>query len=304
MRILVASQIFPAAVDKLRERHDVVCAFGANAEKLSTLIPDREALVFRSGVAVDRSLLARAPSLRYLIRAGSGLDNLDMDYVHQRGIELIRIPGPGARSVAELGFALMLSLARHVRRADQLLREGHWAKTEIQGHLLAGKTLGVYGMGNIGSLLGRMGAAWDMRVIGCVEHPSPQRSADFAAQGLQLADAGEVLAAADFLSVHLPLKDATRNLIDERALARMKHGAYLVNLARGGIVNEAALLGALREGRLRGAGLDVHEREGPGLISPLATLDNVILTPHIGANTLDSQQAIGERVVEIVTARS
>lgn len=304
MKILIASQVFPEAVERLRERHDVICAFGADSEKLKALIFDREALVFRSGVTIDAALMSRAPRLRYLVRAGSGLDNLDMDYVRAHGIELVRIPGPGARAVAELAFGLMLSVARQLRTADALLRQGRWAKSEIQGYLLAGKTLGVYGMGSIGSLIGRMGAAWDMQVVGCVERATPERAAEFDRQGLRLAPPEEVLATADFLSVNVPLSERTRNLIDEKAIARMKRGSFLVNLARGGIVNESALLAALTSGHLRGAGLDVHEREGEGKISPLAALDNVILTPHVGANTVDSQRAIGEQVIEIVTARS
>lgn len=304
MKILIASQIFPEAVEQLRQRHDVVCAFGADSERLGALIPDREALVFRSGVSIDAALMARAPGLKYLIRAGSGLDNLDMDYVESHGIELVRIPGPGARAVAELGFALMLALARQVRVADGLLRQGRWAKNQIQGYLLAGKTLGVYGMGSIGSLIGRMGAAWDMRVVGCVATPTSGRAADFARHGLTLAPPEEVLASADFLTINVPLREATRNLIDARAIGRMKRGSFLVNLARGGIVDEQALLQALVSGQLAGAGLDVHEREGEGKVSPLAALDNVLLTPHIGANTVDSQRAIGEQVLEIIGARS
>jgi phosphoglycerate dehydrogenase-like enzyme len=143
-----------------------------------------------------------------------------------------------------------------------------------------------------------------MEVVGCVERTTPERTEQFARAGLRLASPDEVLATADFLSVNVPLSERTRNLIDAPAIARMKPGSFLVNLARGGIVNEAALLAALTSGHLRGAGLDVHEREGEGRISPLAALDNVILTPHIGANTVDSQRAIGEQVIEIVTARS
>lgn len=304
MKLLLASQICPEAIATLRARHDVVCAFGAKGDRLRQLIADREALVFRSGVSIDAGLLAGAPALRYLVRAGSGLDNLDMDYVRARGIELVRIPGPGARAVAELGFTLMLALARQLRTADELLRRGRWAKNEIEGHLLAGKTLGIYGMGNIGSLIGRMGAAWDMTVIGCVGQPSPERAAEFERQGLQLAAPEEVLASADFLSINVPLNAGTRRLIDARAIARMKPGSFLVNLARGGIVDEEALLAALTDGRLRGAGLDVHEREGEGEVSPLAALPNVLLTPHVGASTIDSQRAIGELIVEIVNARS
>ncbi len=302
MKILVASPIFPAAVDVLREQHDVVEALNVPSDELKRLIRDREVLVFRSGVSITADVMRCAPDLSLLIRAGSGLDNLDMDYVQEHGLELVRVPEPGARAVAELAFAFMLALARQVPRADHLLRQGRWAKHEITGYLLADKTLGVYGSGNIGTQVGEMGRAWGMRVVGCVEHPSPARAASLAERGISLADSRDVLADADFVSLHVPLKDSTRNLIDAAAIARMKRGAFLVNLARGGVVDEAALLDALKRGHLAGAGMDVHREEGEGKISPLAELSNVILTPHMGAGTVDSQRKIGERVIEIVTA--
>jgi phosphoglycerate dehydrogenase-like enzyme/thymidylate kinase len=302
VRILIASAICPDAVTQLRRDHDVVCAFGAAGDRLKALVADREVLVFRSGVTIDADLMGRAPDLKLLIRAGSGLDNLDLGYAAQRGIRLMRIPEPGARAVAELSFGLMLGLARQILLADQALRQGRWLKNDLEGHLLGGKTLGILGAGNIGSLVGRMAAAWDMRVLACVAHPTPERAAEFARQGMRLTSLDEMLADADFLSVHVPLSDATRNLVDAGTLARMKRGSFIVNLARGGVVNEAALLSALQSGHLRGAGLDVHEQEGPGRVSPLAGLANVLLTPHIGASTVDTQRAIGERVLEIVAA--
>lgn len=301
MNLLFASPVFPAAIDQLRESHDVITAFNAPEAELIDVIVDREALVFRSGVTISADVMAAAPNLKLLIRAGSGLDNIDMDYVRERRLPLYRIEQPGARAVAELAFSLMLNLARQVRRADTLLRQGHWAKHEITGYLLEGKTLGIYGAGNIGRLAGRMGVAWGMKAIGCTEHPSPEVAAAFEKEGLELAPADEVLARSDFLSIHLPLTQRTRNIIDSDAIAKMKRGAFLINLARGGIVDELALLAALESGHLAGAGTDVHAAEGEGKISPLAGLDNVLLTPHMGAGTVDSQSQIGERVIEIVT---
>jgi len=304
MKLLFASPVFPAAIDQLRESHDVITAFNAPEGELIDVIADREALIFRSGVTISADVMAAAPDLKLLIRAGSGLDNIDMDYVREHELPLYRIEQPGARAVAELAFTLMLNLARQVRRADSLLRQGHWAKHEITGYLLEGKTLGIYGAGNIGRLAGRMGRAWGMDVIGCTEHPSPTVAADFDKEGLQLVSADEVLQRSDFLSIHLPLTDRTRNLIDAKAISKMKPGAFLINLARGGIVNELALLEALQSGHLAGAGTDVHTAEGDGKISPLAALDNVLLTPHMGAGTVDSQSQIGARVIEIVAAHS
>jgi phosphoglycerate dehydrogenase-like enzyme len=299
-KILIASAIDPDAIEALRKRYHVTCALNAREEVLQSLIKDRKVLIFRSGVSITADVMACAPDLRLLVRAGSGLDNLDVEFVRDRKLKLVRIPEPGARAVAELTFGLMLALARQVLVADRLLRQGRWAKYELSGHLLAGKVLGIVGTGNIGSRVGQMGAAWDMNVIGCVEYPSPSVAARLREKGIRLTHCQEVLATADFVSVHVPLKNSTRNLIGVEALSRMKPGAFLLNLARGGVVDEGALYQALREGRLAGAALDVHVEEGEGKISPLARLPNVVLTPHIGAMTIDSQREIGRRVVEIV----
>lgn len=302
MKVLIASSIYPAAIGKLEAEHDVVCAFDADEQKLRSLIADREVLILRSGVQITAGVLSIAQCLRLIIRAGSGVDNIDIDFVRQSDIQLVRIPGPGARAVAEMSFALMLSLARNVLEADRLLQKGHWAKHELTGYLLSGKVLGIYGAGNIGSCVGQFGAAWGMDVIGCVEHPTRTAAERLRDKDIRMTICDEVLARADFLSIHVPLKDSTHNLIDASAFSRMKQGAFLTNLSRGGVVNEAALYQALVKGHLRGAALDVHENEGEGKISPLAGLKNVILTPHIGAGTYDSQREIGEIIIEAIKA--
>ena len=302
MKILIASKIDPEAIEKLKENHEVVSAFGADKETLKSAIQGCDILVFRSGVDISAEVMAAAPTLKMLIRGGSGTDNLDMDYVNRQGLRLVRVPGPGAKSVAELTFALMLALARKVVEADRLTRQGHWAKSEMTGYLLTGKTLGVLGAGNIGGLVAHMGAAWGMKVLACVEHPSPERRESFENAGIVLTTSEQIMADADFISVHLPLKSDTRNFIDKDELALMKKHAYLVNLARGGVVNEAALHDALAEGRIGGAALDVHQAEGEGKVSPLAEFKNVILTPHIGASTFDSQKEIGKIILETMDA--
>ncbi len=302
MKILIASKIDPTAIEKLEENHDVICAFGADQERLKALIADRDILVFRSGVKISADVMSAAPDLKLLLRAGSGIDNLDVDYVNERGLRLVRIPEPGAKAVAEMTFALMLALARNLLEADRLTRQGHWAKNELYGFLLTGKVLGVIGAGNIGSLVGQRGAAWGMKVLACVEYPSTDRAKQFEKEGIQLTTCEELLSQADFVSVHVPLKESNRNLLDEEMFGYMKPGAYLVNISRGGVVNEEALYRALIEGRLSGAALDVHQAEGEGKVSPLAELKNVILTPHIGANTVDSQREIGEIVLDTVEA--
>ena len=302
MKILIASKIYSDSIEKLRENHEVICAFGADQETLKSLIPGCEILIFRSGVDISADVMAASPALKLLLRAGSGVDNLDLDYINRNGLRLVRIPGPGAKAVAEMTFALMLALSRRLLEADCLTRQGHWAKNELTGYLLTGKTLGVIGAGNIGSLVGRMGAAWGMKVLCSVEHSSLERANEFEEMGMTLTTSDRVLAGSDYVSVHVPLKPTTRNFIDKAALALMKPGAYLVNIARGGVVDEMALYEALSQDRLGGAAMDVHQKEGEGKVSPLAECKNVILTPHIGANTVDSQKEIGEIVLETVEA--
>ena len=301
LKLLVVSPIDPATLAQLEQQHDVITAYEAPEEAIRRLIVDREVLVFRSGVAITRGVLEDAPQLRMLIRAGSGLDNLDLEYAGQRGITLERIAGPGAQAVAELTFGLMLALARRIVVADGLLRRGRWAKTEMVGHLLRGKTLGIIGLGNIGTHVASLGVAWGMSVVGCVEQSSPKREVAYRAAGFELTDRNNVLASGDFVTVHVPLKDETRNLIDAAAIARMKRGAFLINMARGGVVDEHALYEDLTVGdHLAGAALDVHVNEGEGKVSPLHEMSNVVLTPHIGASTVDSQRQIGQEIVRIV----
>ena len=162
--------------------------------------------------------------------------------------------------------------------------------------------MGIVGAGNIGSQAGQLGAAWGMNVVGCVETWTREKADRLRAKGIELTTFDDVLEKSDFISIHVPKQKSTHNLIDEAALKRVKQGAFLVNLARGGVVDEAALLRALNEGRLRGAGLDVHVQEGPGKTSPLAELENVILTPHIGAGTFDSRREIGDVIIERIEA--
>ena len=303
MNILLASSISKHAIEKLNENHDVICAFNAPEDKLISLIKDRDLIIFRSGVQISAKVMGAAPNLKYLVRAGSGLDNLDVEYSEQRGIELVRIPEPGAKAVAELSFAFMLALSRNLLYADKEWKQGHWVKSELKSYLLRGKILGIVGAGNIGSLVGEMGSAWGMTVLGCVEDSAytPENEEFLKSKGVKLTTFEEVLSNADYLTVHTPLDDTTRNLIGKKELKLMKRGSYLLSLARGGVVNEKALLEELTEGdRLRGVGLDVHENEGEGKISPFASLPNVVLTPHVGAQTIDSQREIGDRVLETV----
>jgi phosphoglycerate dehydrogenase-like enzyme len=303
VKTLLASSIDPGAVEFLEREHDVVRAFNAPEERLAELVADREVVIFRSGVTISAAVLDRAPNVALLIRAGSGLDNVDVEQARRRGIEVVRVPGSSAQPVAEMTFALMLGLARKVALADRLLRDGHWPKAQLGGPLLTGKTIGIVGAGRIGSRVGEMAVAWGMRALGCVADPVPAVEAALAAKGITLTDFDTTVAESDFLCLHLPLEDSTRHLIDARVFSRMKDGSFLINMARGGVVDEAALYTELAEGgKVLGAALDVPEREGEGVVPPLASLPNVVLTPHIGAMAWDAQRLIGERVVTLLHA--
>lgn len=303
MRILIASKIDRDAIDRLAARHEVRCAFNASPEELLESIRGQQVLIFRSGVTISGAVLEAAGSLELIVRAGSGLDNIDQAELARRGIRLERIPRPSSQAVAELTFAHMLCLARNVRLADELLRQGRWAKNDLESYLISGKTLGVVGAGNIGRRVGEMGVAWGMRVLACVEHWSHERASDFKDAGMELTRLEDILPQADFLTLHVPLRPDTRGLIGAAELRRMKRGAFLVNVARGGVVDEAALFEAVGEsGHLAGAGLDTHESEGPGARSPLAGLPNVVLTPHVGASTVDTQREIGREILAILEA--
>jgi phosphoglycerate dehydrogenase-like enzyme len=303
MRILIASPIDAEAVVRLAEEHEVTCALGASERELARLVAGHEVLVFRSGVTVSRAVLEPATELRLLIRAGSGLDNVDLQAVERLGIRLLRIAGPGARAVAELALAHMLALARNLLQLDGLARQGHWAKHTFENHLLLGRTLGILGVGHAGRCLGSLGAALGLRVVGCVKRPSPERAEALRREGIELVGFDEVVEQADFLSIHVPLDETTRGLVGAAVFGRMKPGSYLIHLSRGGVVDESALFDALRSGeRLRGAGLDAHEREGAGLAAELRSLPNVVLTPAVGACTVETQRAIGREILAAVRA--
>lgn len=300
MKILIASFVVPEVIDALKAEHDVMVKFRPSTDELKELIVDREVVILRSGVYMIPEVMSLAPNLKLVIRAGSGLDNVDLDYLRDNNIHLARIPEPGARAVAEITFGFMISLAREFGVADPALREGRWIKTQVEGFLLRNKTLGIVGVGNIGKTVAQLANAWGMTVVGCVEHMSNEVVAAYQEQHIELVSLAELLQRSNFISLHVPLKESTRNLISTDELAMMKQGAFLINLARGGVVDEEALYESLLNGHLRGCALDVHEREGNGEISILAELNNVILTPHIGAQTVDTQIEIGQRILDIM----
>lgn len=294
------------ALDRLRERGELAfydSAPGSVDELVDRLRGAAAVVNVRMATPFDARTLDRLPDLRLISVVATGIENVELEAATARGVIVSNVPGTSTVSVAELTFGLLLSLVRKVSLADRLLRDGHWPKAQLGGPLLAGKTLGVVGAGRIGSRVGEMGAAWGMRAIGCVDTVNSAVATALAERGVTLTDFDTVVSEADFLCLHLPLDEHTRHIVDARVLSRMKDGSFLVNVARGGVVDEQALYTELTEGdRVLGAALDVHESEGEGVVSPLAALPNVVLTPHIGAMAWDAQRLIGERVVELLGA--
>ncbi|WP_242360475.1 phosphoglycerate dehydrogenase [Anaeromyxobacter sp. SG17] len=295
-RVLVSDDLSPEAVRILQAAGlDVDVRVGLRPEELERIIGDYDGLAVRSATKVTARLLEKAARLKVIGRAGVGVDNVDLAAATRRGVVVMNTPGGSSITVAELALAMILALSRHVAAATASVKGGKWEKKRFQGHELAGRTLGVVGIGNIGSVLVERALAMRMRVVAFDPFISPEAAAKL---GASLVDLETLWREADVVSVHVPLTEKTRNLVDAAALAKMKKGAILVNCARGGIVDERALAEALRSGHLAGAGLDVLEQEPPPADHPLLALENVLLTPHIGASTEEAQSAVAIAVAE------
>ncbi len=264
-------------------------------------IQDFEIVVVRSRTTITRQMIERASRCKIIARVGVGLDNIDQDAAREKGIRVINAVEGAMNAVAELVLGMMLSLARHTARADRAIRDGKWLKKELKGTELRGKYLGIVGLGNIGKRLGRLARALNMNIIGYDVVPIDE---EFAKEvGLIKADLDTLLKSSDYVSLHVPLLDSTRHMIDAQKMSIMKNTAVLINASRGGVIDEDALYDALSSGTLGGAGLDVFEEE-PAVGSRLAELDSVVMTPHIGAQTKEAQSlaanVTGEKIVQIL----
>jgi D-3-phosphoglycerate dehydrogenase len=298
-RVVVAEEIAPAGIDLLRESCDVAVAFGASREGLLSLLAGARGLIVRSATRVDAELLDVAEDLTVIGRAGIGVDNIDLEAATAGGVLVVNAPTSNAVSAAEHTMALLLSQARRVPEADRSLRGGSWERSRFQGVELHGKTLGVIGLGRIGTLVAQRAQGFGMRVVAHDPYVGDDRARRL---GVQLAPTLEgLLGQADFLTIHLPLTRATENLIGPGAIARMKPGIRIVNASRGGIIDEEALAGAIEEGRVAGAALDVFARE-PLENSPLLGLPQVVLTPHLGAATTEARDKAGLDVARAVVS--
>ncbi len=276
-------------------RFTVVRVDDSSSSEFWTAITSCDALIVRSATKVDEQMLSRARSLKAVGRAGVGVDNIDVNAATARGIAVLNAPGGNTIAAAELTVALMLVLARQISDADASMRQGRWDRALFRGVELKGKTLGLIGAGRIGGEVAIRCQAFGMDVI--VYDPYlPSGRAE--ALGVDLVDLGRVLREADMISIHVPLNEETRHLVDADALDRMKDTAFIVNASRGGVVDEAALAQGLAGGKIAGAALDVFVEEPLSADSPLLTAPNLVLTPHLGASTAEAQIAVAVEVSE------
>lgn len=290
MKIVVADDLPASALDLLRaEGWEVDARTGRAPDQLAGDLAGADALVVRSATKVTAQLIAAAPRLRVIARAGTGVDNVDVPAASVRGIVVMNAPGANSISVAELAVGLILALARHVPAADAAMKLGKWEKKKFLGEEIRDKTLGLAGLGRIGQEVARRAAAFGMRIIAHDPFISEQVAADL---GVQLVSLDDLFARADYLSLHMPVNEKTRNLVNADRLARARKGIRIVNTARGDLIDERALADAIEAGQVGGAALDVFQTEPPP--DPrLQTLPQVVATPHIAASTREGQELVG-----------
>lgn len=297
-KILVADKLSEAGL-KVLTRHkefEVRVEKGLSPEHLKAAIPEFDALIVRSSTKVTADVLAAANNLKVIGRAGIGVDNIDVGAATLRGIVVMNTPMENAIAAAEHTISLMMAFARKIPQAVASMKAGRWEKSAFIGSEVFNKTLGIIGIGNIGSIVAERATGLGMRVIAYDPHIPPQTA---SRRGIPLVSLEELLARSDFVTLHVPLTEETRNMIDARALKKMAKGSVLINCARGGIVNEQDLHDALVSGHLSGAALDVFEHEPPGDI-PLCKLENVLCTPHLGASTVEAQENVATAIAEQV----
>lgn len=297
-KVVIAEPISEAGTEALERDYDVFVAIGLERAQLMAELSDAAALIVRSATKVDAEMLAAAPQLRVVGRAGVGVDNIDVEAATEAGVMVVNAPDANTISAAEHTMALLLAQARRVPEADASLRGGAWDRKRFKGVELHGKTLGIVGLGRIGTLVAARASAFGMRVIAFDPFVGDARA---ERMGVTLVPLDEVFATADFITIHLPKTPETENLFDAAAFAKMKRGVRLVNVARGGIVDEDALAAAIRSGTVAGAAIDVFKSE-PTTHSPLFDLPEVVVTPHLGASTAEAQDKAGTSVAEAVAA--
>ena len=304
MKVLVAESVAQEGLERLRAHHEVDERIGLGRDELCAILPDYDALIVRSQVQVDAELIAAGTRLVVIGRAGVGVDNVDLDAATRAGITVVNAPTGNTIAAAEHTLALLYAIARKLVPAEASLRRGEWKRAQFTGLELRGRTLGIVGLGKIGQAIAARAIAMEMTVLGVDPYITPEQAEN---HGVDLVDFDTLLARSDVITVHVPLTRATKHLIGTEALAKMKPGAILLNVARGGVIDEAAVAEALRDGRLAGAGVDVFDHEPPAG-SPLLDAPNAVLTPHLGASTAEAQVLVSEevaaQVIDVLDGRS
>lgn len=294
MNILIAEPLSPAGLELLQAQqgYNIIVS---NPKEYERHLADADALVVRSAVQVTAEILAKAPKLRVIGRAGIGVDNVDLDAATAAGVLVMNTPGGNAASVAEHSLALMLSMARHITQADASTRAGKWEKKKFLGNELRGKTLGILGLGSIGREVVKRARAFEMRILAYDPYVTSHIAKDL---GVTLVPLDELYRESDYITLHVSLTPETEHILSREAFEKMKPGVRILNCARGELVDEVALREAIESGKVEGAALDVFATEPPPAGYPLFGLDSVIATPHIGGATEEAQEIVGVRIAE------
>lgn len=296
MNILIAEPLAPAGIELFRSQAGWNTVL-SNPKEYMQHLADADALLVRSAVQVDKSVLEKAPKLRVIGRAGVGVDNVDLEAATEAGVLVMNTPGGNAISVAEHTLAVMLAMARHIPQADASTRAGKWEKKKLMGHELRGKTLGVIGLGSIGREVVKRARAFEMRIIAHDPYVTAKLAADL---GVELTDLSRLYAASDYITLHVAATPETTGMLSHEAFSQMKEGVRVVNCARGELVDEEALVAALSSGKVAGAALDVYATEPPPPNYPVFCAPGLLATPHIGGSTEEAQEIVGVRIAEQV----
>jgi D-3-phosphoglycerate dehydrogenase / 2-oxoglutarate reductase len=302
LKVLIADSISQRGIDELSRDNalDVAIKTGLSEKELIEVIPPFSALIVRSQTRITANILNAGVKLRVVGRAGVGVDNVDVETATRRGVVVLNAPGGNTVSTAEHAFSLLLAVARKIPDADANVRSKNWDKKDFEGVELYNKTLGVIGMGRIGSELSRRAIAFGMRVVAYDPYLSVTRARSLQVDLVEELD--DLLTSADFISLHTPLTSETRHILDAARLRKTKRGARIINCARGGLIDEAALAHALQDGHVAGAALDVFEIEPLPSDSPLRSAPNLVLTPHLGASTVEAQESVGIEIAQSIRA--
>lgn len=302
LKVLVADPVSQSGVDELAAGGalEVTVQTGLPEAELIKIIPEFSALVVRSQTKVTAAVLEAAKKLKVVGRAGVGVDNVDIEAATKHGVIVMNTPGGNTISTAELAFSLIVSLARSIPQADASVKAGKWDRKKFEGAELYNKTLGILGMGRIGTEVARRAIAFGMRVVAYDPYLSEAKARSLQVEVVDNID--DLLPRVDFLTMHMPLTAETKHMIDARRLGLIKKGARIVNCARGGLIDEAALKDALESGHVAGAALDVYEVEPPPADFPLRDLKNIVFTPHLGASTAEAQENVGIEIAQAIRA--